>query len=39
MDRRIGPFTTPEQAEHWQDRIAERNEEWEAADRDWEGDD
>jgi hypothetical protein len=39
MDRRIGPFDTPEQAEHWQDRVEQRNEDWEAADRAWEGDD
>ena len=39
MDRRIGPFATPDQAEHWQDRVEDRNEEWDAADRAWEGED
>jgi hypothetical protein len=39
MDQRIGPFDTPEQAEHWQDRVEQRNEDWDTADRAWEGDD
>jgi hypothetical protein len=38
-DRRWGPYATKEDAEHWRDRVAERNEEWDAADRDWEGED
>ena len=39
MDQRIGPFDTPEQAAHWQDRVEQRNDEWDAADRAWDGDD
>ena len=38
MEFRIGPFDSADAAEHWQDRIDRRNEEWEAADRAWEGD-
>ena len=38
MDRRIGPFDSVEAAEHWQDRVDQRNEAWEASDRAWEGD-
>jgi hypothetical protein len=39
MDRRVGPFDSELAAEHWQDRVDQRNEEWEAADRAWEGED
>lgn len=39
MEFRIGPFDSADAAEHWQDRIDQRNEEWDAADRAWEGDD
>jgi hypothetical protein len=28
MDR-MGPYPTKEDAEHWRDRVAERNEAWE----------
>ena len=33
MDR-MGPYPTREDAEHWRDRVAERNAEWDAEDRD-----
>ncbi len=36
---RVGPFRSAEEAEHWQDRVDERNESWDAADRAWEGED
>ena len=36
-DRRWGPYATRDEAEHWRDRVAERNEAWDAADREWEG--
>lgn len=29
---RMGPYPTPEEAEHWRDRVAARNEEWDADD-------
>jgi hypothetical protein len=33
MDR-MGPYPTPEAAAHWQDRVAERNQQWEEEDDD-----
>jgi hypothetical protein len=36
-DELLGPYPTKEDAEHWRDRLDERNEEWERADREWEG--
>ena len=33
MEYRIGPFDSADAAEHWQDRVDQRNEEWDAADR------
>jgi hypothetical protein len=38
-DRRLGPYPSRDAAEHWKERVDARNEEWEAADRAWEGDD
>lgn len=37
-DRRLGPYPTRDAAEHWQDTVNARNEAWDAADKDWEGD-
>ncbi len=37
--RRWGPYPTREEAEHWEDKVRERNEEWDAEDRAWEGED
>jgi hypothetical protein len=34
--RRWGPYKSREEAEHWRDRVTERNEEWDASDREWE---
>jgi hypothetical protein len=31
---RMGPYPTQEAAEHWQDRVAQRNETWEKDDED-----
>lgn len=36
---RMGPYPTREAAEHWKDRVEERNEAWAAEDRRWNGDD
>jgi hypothetical protein len=38
-DRRLGPYPTREAAEHWKERVDARNEAWDAADKEWEGDD
>jgi hypothetical protein len=38
-DRRWGPYPTREAAEHWREQAAARNEQWDADDRAWEGDD
>jgi hypothetical protein len=29
---RMGPYATREEAEHWRERVAQRNEAWDAAD-------
>ena len=34
--RRWGPYATRAEAEHWKERVAARNDEWEAADEAWE---
>ena len=34
--RRWGPYKSREEAEHWRDKVTERNQEWDASDRDWE---
>jgi len=34
---RLGPFDSRAEAEHALDRARERNEQWVAQDRDWEG--
>jgi hypothetical protein len=33
---RLGPYPTREAAEHWEDTVRQRNEEWDAQDR-WPG--
>jgi hypothetical protein len=35
-DRRWGPYPSREAAEHWKEQVAARNEEWDAADKEWE---
>ena len=37
-DRRLGPYPSRDAAEHWKEQVEARNEAWEAADREWEGD-
>ena len=37
-DRRMGPYATPQEAQHWKDKVEARNEEWDEEDRRWEGD-
>ena len=32
---RLGPYPTREAAEHWQETVQRRNEEWEAKGDDW----
>ena len=32
---RMGPYATEEEARHAMDKVAERNEEWEAEDKRW----
>jgi hypothetical protein len=36
-DELLGPYPTKEDAEHWRDHVEARNEAWEQADREWEG--
>jgi hypothetical protein len=31
-DRRLGPYESKESAEHWNDRVEARNEQWDADD-------
>ena len=33
----LGPYPSKADAEHWRERFDERNEAWEQADREWEG--
>ena len=35
----LGPYPSKDEAEHWRDRLEERNEAWERADKEWEGED
>lgn len=35
--RRLGPYDTEEEAEHWRERLDARNEAWEAEDERWTG--
>ena len=35
---RLGPYPTAAEAERAMERVAERNKEWEAEDRRWDGD-
>jgi hypothetical protein len=37
-DQRMGPYATRDEAEHWQDKVAARNDAWDASDRAWGGD-
>ena len=36
-DDLMGPYDTKDEAEHWRERHESRNEAWEQADREWEG--
>jgi len=36
---RLGPYESEEAARNWKDKVDARNEEWEAEDRAWAGDD
>lgn len=36
---RLGPYGSRDEAEHWRERVEQRNAAWEAEDRRWEGDD
>jgi hypothetical protein len=38
-DRRMGPYSSPEEARNWKGRLASREEAWKAEDRRWEGED
>jgi hypothetical protein len=38
-DRRLGPYPSRDAAEHWKDTVDARNDAWEQADKDWEGED
>ena len=37
-DDLMGPYDSKEEAERWRERFDARNEQWEQADREWEGD-
>lgn len=36
---RLGPYRSKEDAENWRERVEQRNAEWEAEDRHWNGED
>ena len=38
-DEVLGPYPSKDEAEHWRDRLEERNQAWEQADKEWEGED
>jgi hypothetical protein len=33
----LGPYPTRAEAEHWRERVEERNEAWDDADEEWAG--
>jgi hypothetical protein len=33
----MGPYDSKDEAERWRERLDERNEQWEQADREWAG--
>jgi hypothetical protein len=35
---RYGPYPSADAAEHWRDKVAERNVAWDEEDRRWDGD-
>ena len=37
-DRRMGPYSSPEEARNWKAKSEAREEAWEEEDRRWEGD-
>lgn len=34
---RLGPYPTAEAAEHWRERVEQRNDAWDEQDREWSG--
>jgi hypothetical protein len=38
-ESRMGPYASREAAEHWRERVANRNDAWDREDREWTGDD
>jgi hypothetical protein len=38
-DHMLGPYPSRHEAEHWRERVEERNEEWDEADEAWRDDD
>lgn len=38
-DDRMGPYATEEAARNWRELVEARNEEWDAEDREWSGED
>ncbi|MFN2608089.1 MAG: hypothetical protein ABR511_09360 [Acidimicrobiales bacterium] len=38
-EQRLGPYPSEDAARHWRERVDARNEQWDAEDRRWEGDD
>jgi hypothetical protein len=36
-DDLMGPYDSKDEAERWRERLDERNEQWEQADREWAG--
>ncbi|MEN3314580.1 MAG: hypothetical protein V7605_814 [Acidimicrobiaceae bacterium] len=37
-EQRLGPYASEAEARAWKDKVEDRNEEWDAEDRRWEGD-
>ncbi len=35
----LGPYASREEAERWKERVEARNDSWDDADREWEGED
>jgi hypothetical protein len=38
-DRRMGPYSSADEAQHWREKVEARNEAWDEEDRRWEGED
>ena len=37
-DQRLGPYPSRDAAEHWREQFEARNQAWDKADAEWEGD-